>query len=769
MRNRGLLLVALFALPACRSACSRASPKDTMTETTLALPGADPYTPELVAKMKAALASQGPDYEPRTHHHEPDGAPKYINRLIFETSPYLLQHAHNPVNWFPWGDEAFALAEKLGRPVFLSVGYSTCHWCHVMERESFEDPEIAAYINTHFVPIKVDREERPDVDSVYMTAVQLMTGRGGWPMTVVMTPDRIPFFGGTYFPPRDGDRGAQIGFLTILQRLAGAYETDRPRILDSAKRLAEAIKKTNEHEASPGVPGTEALATAAAALANRYDPTFGGFGRAPKFPRPSTYELMLRYWRRTQDPKALEIVRHSLARMKDGGIYDHVGGGFARYSTDAKWLVPHFEKMLYDNAQLASAYTQLYRATNDEEFARVVRDILDYVLREMTSDEGGFYSATDADSEGEEGKFFVWTPAQIEAVVGDRAKYVNAYYGVTERGNFEGHNILNVTKSHEDVASALGVTVDELKTGLAEARQQLYDAREKRIHPILDDKVLTEWNGQMIGAFAAAGFALGEPKYIAAARRAADFVLAELTRDGRLLRAYRAGEAKHLGVLEDYAFFIAGLLDLFEASGEVAYLERAKALQADQDRLFADEAGGYFGTATDGEALLVREKPIYDGAQPSGNSVAAMNLLRLHELTSDDALRARADGVLRTFGEALKRGAMENPKMALALDFRLDRVKQIVVVEAEPDAGAPLVEVLRKRFLPNSVVVVLAEDAVDEAAKTIPLVEGKRAMGDAKATAYVCFQQTCKKPTSDPKLLAEQLEDVEKIEATPLQ
>ncbi|MEQ8276662.1 MAG: thioredoxin domain-containing protein [Deltaproteobacteria bacterium] len=769
--RRVLGLVGLLSvLPACSQSC-RASSLPTMTTAEkIALPGADPHPDALAARMREALAAQGRGYVPRTHHLEPGGAPKYTNRLIFETSPYLLQHAHNPVNWFAWGDEAFALAKTLGRPVLLSVGYSTCHWCHVMERESFEDEEIAAFINQHFVAIKVDREERPDVDSVYMTAVQLMTGRGGWPMTVVMTPDRVPFFGGTYFPARDGDRGASIGFLTLLRRLAEAYATDQPRIAETARRLTEAMNQSNAASPSAGVPGDEALTSAAALLVNRFDPEYGGFGRAPKFPRPSTYELLLRYWRRTGDDGPLHVVRHSLDHMKDGGIYDHVGGGFARYSTDAKWLVPHFEKMLYDNAQLVAVFTELYQATNDAEYERVTRDVLDYVLREMTSDEGGFFSATDADSEGEEGKFFVWSPNEIREVVGaERAKFVEAYYGVTDAGNFEGHNILAVDRSHADVARELGVTEDALRASLAESRKLLYEAREKRIHPLLDDKVLVEWNAQMLGAMARAGFVFAEPKYVAAAKRAADFIESKMTKDGRLLRAYRAGHAKHSGVLEDHAFLVAALIDVFEATGEIQYLERAIRTQSTQDRLFRDDTdGAYFSTPSDGEALLVREKPIYDGAQPSGNSVTAMNLLRLGALTSEAKYVERADAVLKAFGEALKRGAAECPKLASALDFRLDRAKEVVIVEAEEGSGAALIDVVRKTFVPNRVLTVVTAGDVDDLADKLPVVEGKRVLKEARATAYVCFQQSCQAPTSDPTTLEKQLLDVVKIQALPL-
>ncbi len=760
-----LVVVPLAMLKgACRGCSPGPGPESAkMTDSSpIRLPGAEPFDPSLSAELRAAFEGQGDGYTPRTHHHLDDGGPKYINRLIRETSPYLLQHAHNPVDWRPWGEEAFEAARALGRPILLSVGYSTCHWCHVMERESFENLEIAEYINSHFVAIKVDREERPDVDSVYMTAVQLMTGRGGWPMTVIMTPDGRPFFGGTYFPPHDGDRGMRIGFLSILRRLHQLYTEERDRIVESAAQVSKMMAQYARRQPPEGMPGPAVFHRAAQTLAKRFDPVHGGFGKAPKFPRPSTYELLLRYARRTGDPLALRIVTQSLTRMMRGGIYDHVGGGFARYSTDREWLVPHFEKMLYDNAQLVSLLVETYQATGDEAFAEIARETLDYVRREMTSPEGGFYSATDADSEGVEGKFFVWTPAQIAGVVGhERAKIVNAYFDVTEAGNFEGHNILHRPRSDEVVAEGLRMSVEALRAEIEAAKKALYEAREKRPHPLLDDKIITEWNGQMISAFAKAGFALGAPKYVSTAARSARFVLDKLSRDGRLLRAYRRGPAPHQAVLEDYAFFIAGLLDLYEATGASQWLSEALRLQKILDTHYADDTnGGYFATADDGPKLLVREKPIYDGAQPSGNSVAALNLLRLHTLTTDRRYAERAERVLFAFGQPLLDDAEETPKLAVALDYYHDEAKEIVIVGEGPERG-PLQDVVRRTFLPNRGLVIGAPP------DDVPWAKDKAPRG-GKATAYVCLQQVCKKPTSDPRELEEQLKDTATLTAPAL-
>jgi len=692
----------------------------------------------------------------------------FINRLIFESSPYLLQHAHNPVNWYAWGDDAFRRAEALDRPILLSVGYSTCHWCHVMERESFEDPEIAAYINRHFIPIKVDREERPDVDDVYMTVVQLMTGGGGWPMTVVMLPDRRPYFGGTYFPPHDGDRGARIGFSTVLQRLAEAYASERDRVVESASRLSQALGEATKPRPPTGMPNDRALVEAARWLARRYDPEHGGFGSAPKFPRPSTYELLMRYHRRSDDPLAEAMVDHSLRAMANGGIYDHVGGGFARYSTDDRWLVPHFEKMLYDNAQLLAVYVDAHQVTGRVRFAEVARDVADYVLAEMTHPEGGFYSATDADSEGEEGRFFVWSLDEIRRILSpDRARLFVDFFGVTETGNFEGKNVLHRTASITEFAARTGRPEDEIRNALEASRRELYAARKERVHPLLDDKIITAWNGQMLGALARAGFVLDEPRYVEAARRAARFVEAHLTDASGLLRAHRNGQAAHRGVLEDHAFFISGLLDLWEASGELRWLDVALRHQAEQDGKFWDEdGGGYYGTADDADHLLVRTKPEYDGAQPSGNSVAALNLLRLHLATADERFEHRAKALLVAFSHPLALGAVENPKMAQALDFLLDEPLEIVVATGEREA-AGLVDVLRRTYVPNRVILWNrpGDDATEE---RLELARGKTAR-DGETTVYVCRNRVCDRPATDPDQLREQLAPSRPIEAAPLE
>ncbi len=761
-----LALAACSALSCQSTSCISAAPheRSTMTETSLIrLPGAEPFGTDLSAALREALAEQGPKYQPRTHHWSPSGEPKYINRLIFETSPYLLQHAHNPVNWRPWGDEAFDAARKLGRPVLLSVGYSTCHWCHVMERESFEDEEIAEFINRHYVAIKVDREERPDVDSVYMTALQIMTRRGGgWPMTVFMTPDGEPYFAGTYFAPRDGDRDMPIGFLSVLRRLHEAYVKEPDRIAAATGDLSRMLHQATQRRPPEGFPSPDIFHEAAQYLARQFDQEAGGFGRAPKFPRPSTYELLLRYWRRSGDERALHVVSHSLRKMMRGGIYDHLAGGFARYSTDRQWLVPHFEKMLYDNAQLVVLLIETYQATQDPDFAEVARETLDYVLREMTSTDGGFYSATDADSEGEEGKFFVWTPAEIRAVVGEsRARAVLAYFAVTDSGNFEGRNILHRPRIDAEVASELEVSVDALRAEIAAAKPLLYAARQRRVPPLLDDKVITEWNGQMISAFARAGFVLDEPRYVQAAERAADFVLTKLTADGRLLRAYRNGRARHRAVLEDYAFVIAALLDVFEATSAARWLDEAVRLQAVLDEHYRDASdGAYFATADDGPKLLVREKPVSDGAQPSGNSVTALNLLRLHTLTTEEKYRKAAEMILFAFGRPLTDDPFETPKLVTALDFYHDEAKEIALVGDGP-ARADLEAALRTAFVPNRAIVRRGP------IERVPWSIDKRAIG-GQPTAYVCLQQICNRPTSDPVELTRQLSEVQPISAPPL-
>jgi uncharacterized protein YyaL (SSP411 family) len=713
-------------------------------------PGAPPYGEALSRRLAEALAAKGPAYVPRTHHMV-GAAPKYTNRLILEPSPYLLQHAHNPVDWRPWGDEAFAEAARLHRPVFLSVGYSTCHWCHVMEGESFEDEEIARFMNEHYVCIKVDREERPDVDAVYMSAVQALTQSGGWPMSVWLTPAREPFFGGTYFPPRDGARGSRHGFLTILRELADTWAKDGERVGRAAKSLVEAVRKDMESgDAAGAMPGAGAITDTVDYFKRAFDNLEGGVRRAPKFPSNLPIRVLLRHHLRTGDAEALRMATLTLEKMAGGGMYDQLGGGFHRYSVDARWLVPHFEKMLYDNALLAVAYAEAAQATGRRDFARVARETCDYVLREMTSPDGAFYSATDADSEGEEGKFFIWSEAEIKEVLGpgpETARFLR-YYGVTSGGNFEGHNILNAAHPDEGEHAAL-----------APARAKLYDVRARRPAPLRDEKILAAWNGLMISGLAVAGRVLDEPRYVAAAARAADFVLAKLRPNQRLARSFKDGRPGPAGFVDDYAFLVAGLLDLFEAGHAPRYLEAALELANETERLFADEArGGWFMTAGDHEALLAREKPAYDGAEPSGTSVATLNALRLATLTSDDKWREIATRAFASVGAVLANRPVAMTEALVALDWATGHAREVAIVWRRGDAAsaAPLLDQLRRTFAPNVVRVAGAEDDVALVAKLAPFVEGKTALG-GRPTAYVCERGACQLPTHEPAAFAAQL------------
>ncbi|MFQ5719718.1 MAG: thioredoxin domain-containing protein [Acidobacteriota bacterium] len=740
-----------------------------------ALPGGEPLSDDLRRRLAARLASLGPDYEPRTRHRRPDGSPLYTNRLFLESSPYLQQHAHNPVNWYPWGDEAFDAARRLGRPVLLSIGYSTCHWCHVMEEESFEDDEIARVINELYVPIKVDREVRPDVDAVYMQAVQAMQGRGGWPLNTWLTPDREPFFGGTYFPARDGDRGARTGFLTILQRLSQIYLEKPDQVAQQARQVAEAVKRGLESGGSVShpLPGPEVLRQAASFYAGRFDGVHGGVSGAPKFPSSLPVRVLLRHARRTGDAPTLHMAALTLSKMAAGGMYDQIGGGFHRYSTDDHWLVPHFEKMLYDNALLAIAYLEGWQATGDASFAGITRDILRYVGREMTSPEGGFYSATDADSptpsgKREEGWFFTWTPAEIEAAVGkQRAAIADALWGVTARGNFEGRTILSVVAGTGELAKKFGKTEEEMRAVIADIRAALYESRRKRPAPLRDDKILVAWNGLMISAYARAGLALHSTADTETAARAARFILDRMrTDDGHLHRVFQNGQSAQPAFLEDYAFLIAGLLDLYEADADPRWIEEATRLQALLDTEYADPSGGYFTTAAGQEKLLAREKPAYDGAEPSGNSVAVLSLLRLAEFTTDDAYRASADAALAAFAPNLARAPASLSEMLLALDFRLDRAVEVVIIRpASGDDGAALLDPLRRTFLPNRVVAVVREgDQQERNSRAVPLLAGKVAI-DGQTTAYVCEKGVCQLPTRDPQVFIKQIGRVVPLDA----
>ncbi len=735
------------------------------------LPGVAAPSAELAAELERAVGERGPGYRPRTRHVLDDGRPRYTNRLARERSPYLLQHAHNPVNWFPWGDEAFARARSERKLVLLSVGYSTCHWCHVMEHESFEDEAIAALLNEKVVAVKVDREERPDVDAVYMTTVQMMSGHGGWPMTVFLTPDREPIFGGTYFPPRDGARGARVGFVTIVEELARRYAEDPAGIASQARRFTEHLRQYLAAEPSSGVPGPEAIRAAAGKLAEGFDPEHGGFGGAPKFPRPAALMLLARYARRTGDEAARHMVERTLESMASGGIRDHVGGGFHRYAVDEWWLVPHFEKMLYDNAQLAIAYVEGAQLCGRADFAAVARETLTYLRRELRAPHGGFWSATDADSPGpdgraEEGLFFTWTPEELDAALGpELGRRAAAYWGVTRHGNSEGRTVLNVQRPVAVVAAGLGVAPAELTADLERARAMLYEARSRRAPPITDTKVVTAWNGLALAAFARVGFALADETFVDEAREVARFLVEQAREGGRLCRVVADGVATGEGFLDDYAFVVAGLLDLYEATGEVLWLREALALQRmQQDEMWDAEQGAYFFTSVRHEALLARDKPDYDGAEPSGNSVAILSLLRLAEWTGRDDLRGLAGSALAAFGRALEQRPLALPYMLSALDFWHDRPPEVVVV-APPDGEGleAMLAPVRETFLPNRVLSVAREgDDLAAQAALVPLLADRRPE-HGRATAFVCRAQACELPTTDPAALAEALARVEPL------
>ena len=771
-RFGALLLVVAVALPglACDpvqpSAPQSAAEPSEGAESDPNVPGVAFVDEALQQRLDRVLASQGPRYVPRSHHLNDDGSPRFTNRLIRESSPYLLQHAHNPVNWYAWSDEAFDRAKRENKPIFLSVGYSTCHWCHVMERESFEDEEIAAYLNRHFIAIKVDREERPDIDSVYMTAVTILTGRGGWPMTVIMTPHKEPFFGGTYFPPRKGFRGNRAGLIDILTDMLSLYKNEPTQVVARAQELSQRVEQAAAIKPGPGVPSDKVIVVAAQNLGRMFDPVDGGFGGAPKFPQPSRLSLLMRYARRTRDEGATAMVTTTLDKMAAGGIYDQVGGGFHRYSTDAQWLVPHFEKMLYDNAQLAVVYLEAWQHTGDSAYERVAREILDYVAREMTSPEGGFYSATDADSptpsgHDEEGWFFTWTPGELERLLGaGDAAVVSSAFGVTERGNFEGRNILHRVKADQELGSELGLAPKRVGEIIRSARSTLYDARASRPPPIRDEKIIAAWNGMMGAAFAKAGWMLAEARYVEVAARAVGFVLAQMRAEGgALVRTYREGKKGSASFLDDYAFIVAACLDLYEATGDAAWIERAVELQTDQDLRYLDEqTGGYYLTAADGEVLLVREKPAYDRAVPSGNSVAANNLLRLHDFTGDPKWRRRAERLFAWLAFQVTRSPTGFPLLLVALDRYYDTVLEVALIApASREEASVLDAQLRKSFVPNKAFTVLTDAEASQQESTIPWLEAKRAMA-GKSTAYVCERGRCELPTSKPQVFQKQLD-----------
>jgi len=720
------------------------------------LPGAEPFPAELQARLDSAWAEHEVKHG-RSHAIAEDGGSRYVNRLALEGSPYLRQHAHNPVNWYPWGDEAFAAAQSQRRPVFLSIGYSTCHWCHVMEDESFADPAIAAFLNAHYVAIKVDREERPDIDAVYMRAAQELGGGGGWPLSVWLTADRRPFFAGTYFPPRAGVRGATIGLLEILTELVLVYDEDQARVHAVAREVVEAVRASMQSGRDSAAPtfslsaereGRGLVAAAVEACRTGFDERHGGLRLQQKFPSHVPIRLCLRHHLRTGDAHALHMAVRTLEGMAGGGIYDHLAGGFHRYATDPGWQVPHFEKMLYDNALLVVAYAEAWQVTKRPDFARVVRETCDELLATFASRQGGFWSATDADSEGVEGRYFAWSEAEIRAVLGpgDQTELFLRHYGVSAAGNFELGNILHVPRLEEDLTERL-----------APSRAKLRQARGLRVPPLRDEKILAAWNGLTISAFAVAGRVFDEKRYIDAAAAAADFILRGMRdpRGGRLARSWFEGRTSGPGFLDDYAFVTAGLLDLFESTGDSRWFGEACSLAEECEGRFADpDLGGWFMTGEEHEPLLGRERPLRDGAEPSGASVALMNAARLAVYTDDERWRQVAARALHFYAPILEEHPMAMTEALIAVDFLAGPVKEIVLAlpEGEAASAKPFHEVLRGTFCPRKVVVTGAPGPAgwQGLLEHIPALRDK-ATEPGMATAYVCEHGACQAPTSDPE------------------
>jgi uncharacterized protein YyaL (SSP411 family) len=670
---------------------------------------------------------------------------KKPNRLSYEKSPYLLQHAENPVDWYPWGEEAFRKARAEDKPMFLSIGYSTCHWCHVMAHESFEDEEVARVLNEHFVSIKVDREERPDIDAVYMNVCQAVTLRGGWPLSIFMNPDAKAFYAGTYFP-KTGRMG-MLGFVDVLVQIAAAWKNDRQRLIEVSEKITRGIQPRAGHDAGPRLD-LDTLGKGYDQLLQAFDSQWGGFGSAPKFPTPHNLTFLLRWYRRSGDRGALKIVERTLEAMRDGGIYDQIGFGFHRYSVDEKWLVPHFEKMLYDQALLAMAYTEAYQVTGKESYARVVREILTYVLRDMTDAEGGFYTGEDADSEGTEGLFYVWTPAQVRDILGkERAELFCKFYDIGPHGNFEeGRSIAHISLSIEEFAAREKAEPRELEHLLGEARERLFEAREERTHPLKDDKVLTSWNGLMIGAMAKAYQALGDRSFVEGARRGADFILDRLKAPGpRLYRRYRQGKVAIPGYADDYAFLVWGLLELYEATLDLRYLEEAAELNRVMLELFwDDDHGGVFFTGREHEGLIARNKEIYDGAVPSSNSVAALNLIRLGRMTGSPGLTEKATEVATAFSKRIKAYPSAYTQFLSALEFMVGPSNEIVIVgDLGRERARAMVHAVHRAFLPNKVLLSKRNGEPDGSVDRLaPQVKGP-AQADTSPAVYLCRDAVC--------------------------
>ena len=745
------------------------APASTQSETTAVDPNPRPAEEEAeTAEETEAISADIAQLI--AEHVRPAGTP---NQLLDEKSPYLLQHAYNPVDWYPWGEEAFAKAAAEDKPIFLSIGYSTCHWCHVMEEESFEDDEVAALMNKAFISVKVDREERPDIDNIYMNVAQITGNRGGWPLTIIMTPDQLPFFVATYIPK--GSRFERTGMVELIPQVEIAWQEQRPELQSYADQIITALQDQQTSLSGAFATGpvnvldSRTLQTTFLQLDQSFDPVNGGFGISPKFPSPHNLLFLLRYGQRTGDEQALEMVKTTLSAMRFGGIYDQIGYGFHRYATDARWKLPHFEKMLYDQAMLSIAYTETYQASEDPFYEEVAREIFTYVLRDMTDPLGGFYSAEDADSEGEEGIFYFWTVAEIESLLtAEDAQLIITLSDMQEEGNFRdeasrqkiGENVIYWDQSPSIVAADLGLTAAQLDERLDTIRQTLFAVREERIHPHKDDKILTDWNGLMIASLAKAGQAFNDPQYTAAAQEAADFLLTTMRResDGRLLHRYRDGDAAILANVDDYTFLVWGLLELYEATFDLTYLEAAIDLTAELDTYFWDEeVGGYYFTPKDGEALVVRQKSIYDGAIPSGNSIAMLNLLRLGRITANADYEAQAFKLTEAFYGQVAASPTAFTQLMSGLEFGIGPSYEVIIVgeSGAADTNAML-SALRAQYLPNKVVLLrgLADDG--PLAQLADYTSFYYAIDD-QATAYVCQNYVCEFPTTDPEKMIELL------------
>ncbi len=735
------------------------------------VPGIHSFNTELSKKLsKMTTIKRKSNYRPRTKHLDKEGWALFTNRLFLESSPYLLQHAHNPVNWYPWSEETFNEAKKHNLPVLLSVGYSTCHWCHVMEEESFEDLEIARYMNENYIAIKVDREERPDIDSIYMSAVQMLTGSGGWPMTVWLTPDKKPFYGGTYFPPRTGDRGSHKGFLSLLKELKQVYVDKPEQVTQSSHHLHEILQKTLQPTTgNQNTPDENVVSLLYQQVKTNWDPVHGGMRGAPKFPSSFPSRVLLRSYLKTKDEQILKILHKSLTGMMNGGLQDHVGGGFHRYSTDSQWLVPHFEKMLYDQALLAVIYLEATHLFKKDSYKQTAKNILDYIIRDMQSAEGGFYSATDADSlsdkgHKEEGFYFTWTAEELDKVLDEvSAKLVKGYYNVSGSGNFEGRSIFYVHADLSEIAKNLNLSLSTAEQKLHSAREKLYQARNKRPLPLRDEKVLSAWNGLMISAFVTGFSVLNEKKYLEQAEKSAQFVLDNMFKENQLYRAWKDGTAYIPAYLEDYAFLIAGLLDLFEWTGNIKWLKKVLELDQILETSFEDkENGGFFMTADKYEKLLAREKPLYDGAEPSGNAVATLNLLRLAELTGETSYKQRAEKTLNTVAENLNKNPLSYSEWMVAVDFYHNKTHEVVLVQPdEAEQSKPLLlDEIKKWYLPHKVLTVVQNSQVEKYSKLLKPVSRKKTI-DGKATVYICEEGACQLPTNELKELKNQLKDMQ--------